>query len=260
MTDRSEGIGVMIRGEREARGIGLEELAEATKVRRVFLEALESERWEALPARVFVAGYLKAIAQHLSVNPQGLLAAYDQACPPASEASAVSAHPAASPKKRRNLALVAAALAGAVVLAAAVSSYVYRSPKGKVAEPEPSSAPAAVAAEIMAVAKSPEAAPPGLETEPAPSPRPAVSSNGLVLETSGPCWVELYRGQERLVYRQMRAGERVAFEGGAFRLTVGDASVVKLFYDKATVAMPNKAGTVVKDMRLGEKASEPSGR
>ena len=95
---------------------------------------------------------------------------------------------------------------------------------------------------------------------PVPARQLSMPSKGIVIETSGPCWVELYRGQERLVFRQMKAGESASFDGGGFRLTVGDASVVRLFYDKKAIPLPDKAGTVVKDMNVGGEASEPSGR
>ncbi|MCI4398220.1 MAG: helix-turn-helix domain-containing protein [Acidobacteria bacterium] len=260
MTVKEEGIGSVLRREREARGIGIEELSQATKVRRVFLEAIEAERWEALPARVFVTGYLKAIAQHLGIGPSVLLSAYEASCP-AHEAGGLAAKPAASPRKGISLTLVAAGLAGAVVAGAALVIYLNMGSGSASVEPQQSAPAGASHSEEVPsppLTNETPVVPEKAAAEKAAEPAETVAM-GLSLETSGPCWVEVYRGQERLVYRQMKAGERVAFEGSAFRVTVGDASMVRLFYDKKPVALPGKPGTVVKDMKVPE-SSDGSGK
>lgn len=288
MTAKDEGIGSVLRREREARGIGIEELSKATKVRRVFLEALEAERWEALPARVFVTGYLKAIAQHLGIGPSVLLSAYETTCP-AHEADGLAAKPASSPRKGISLTLVAAALAGAVVVGAALVIYLHMGSGSTPVEtrqaaradashseepvPAPLTNETPIAPEKAVIEKAIESAetvspasplqnavvPAEGPAQSSPSGQPAkeelqpskpLPATGLSLETSGPCWVEIYSGNERLVYRQMKTGERVAFEGRAFRVTVGDASMARLFYDQKPVSLPNKAGEVVKDMQV----------
>ena len=82
-----EGLGGRLRAEREKRGVGLEELSRSTKIRRVFLEAMEAERWEEMPSPVFVAGFIKAIAQHLHADPAPWLAALGDESAPSDTAS-----------------------------------------------------------------------------------------------------------------------------------------------------------------------------
>lgn len=47
---------------REATGLSLNDLAQATKVRRAILEALETDARRELPEKVFVAGYVRSYA------------------------------------------------------------------------------------------------------------------------------------------------------------------------------------------------------
>ena len=62
-------IGEALRLLREHRGLSLQNLAERTRVRASFLEALEQMRLEALPSRPFVIGYIRAYAQALGLDP-----------------------------------------------------------------------------------------------------------------------------------------------------------------------------------------------
>ncbi|MBW2206511.1 MAG: helix-turn-helix domain-containing protein, partial [Deltaproteobacteria bacterium] len=43
------GVGALLRTEREKQGLTREDIADATKLRRHFIEALEAEEWEELP-------------------------------------------------------------------------------------------------------------------------------------------------------------------------------------------------------------------
>ncbi len=68
-----EGVGPYLRQAREARGLSLEELAQATKIRKTFLEALENEDWESLPAEIYVRGYVRCYAEVVGLNPEEVL-------------------------------------------------------------------------------------------------------------------------------------------------------------------------------------------
>jgi cytoskeletal protein RodZ len=72
----SSAFGDRLRQEREARGVGLDEVSRATRIARRYLEALERSDLGALPGGAFNTGYIRAYAQHLSIDPQPLLEAY----------------------------------------------------------------------------------------------------------------------------------------------------------------------------------------
>jgi cytoskeleton protein RodZ len=71
-------VGEQLRCERERRGITLAAVAEVTKIRRTYLQAVERNDWDALPAAVFARGYLRAYAEHLGMDAEHLLRVHER--------------------------------------------------------------------------------------------------------------------------------------------------------------------------------------
>lgn len=317
------GVGARLRSEREARGVGLEELSRATKIRKVLLEALEAERWEELPSRVFLVGYIRAVAGHLHLDADALIAELGRPQGPAPAAEAPAEVRGAEAPEPSGGAKGYLLVAGLLVLAVGGGGlWFLLRPSG---EPPPMPAPARSAEPLATLAQTPVPPPVEEPTDPlqavptpgaapaaagpvttgAPSPAPGPAgpsvqslppsmpetpapgqpgaaaapapvevpppkaaaaapatrpSGDLFLEVGGPCWMVLYRGGERVVYREVQAGERLSFDGPAFTLTVGDASVVRAFWKGRAVTLPGTPGSVVKEMRFGEVQDEPPGR
>lgn len=72
-----EGFGQYLRSQRELRQISLEEVAAGTKIGIHLLKALEEERWESLPADVFVKGFIKSYAEYIGLDPEDTLLRYE---------------------------------------------------------------------------------------------------------------------------------------------------------------------------------------
>jgi hypothetical protein len=68
--------GQVLRKLREARGLSVDELAELTKIRRPYLQAIEEQDLENLPARVYLRGFLTQIARALRVDKARLAEGY----------------------------------------------------------------------------------------------------------------------------------------------------------------------------------------
>ena len=68
--------GQTLRRLREARRLTIDELAEATKIRRPYLAAIEEQDLDALPSRVYLRGFLTQIARVLRVDKQKLADGY----------------------------------------------------------------------------------------------------------------------------------------------------------------------------------------
>lgn len=79
-------LGQYLRKARERRQISLEEISRVTRVGIRYLEALEREAFDALPADVYVRGYLRAFARELGLDPEETMARYEAARPTASDA------------------------------------------------------------------------------------------------------------------------------------------------------------------------------
>jgi cytoskeletal protein RodZ len=61
-------VGAALRAIREFQGVSLQDVADATRIRRAYLAAVEDMRLEELPSRPFAIGYVKAYARHLGVD------------------------------------------------------------------------------------------------------------------------------------------------------------------------------------------------
>jgi len=67
--NREAHVGSYLRQKREARGMSVAELSRATKIKEASLLALEEARFDALPARVFVVGWVGAYARAVGADP-----------------------------------------------------------------------------------------------------------------------------------------------------------------------------------------------
>jgi cytoskeletal protein RodZ len=74
-------IGEALRQAREFLGLDLEDIAQATHVRAAFIDALERLDLEALPARAFAAGYVKAYARALGLAPDAVVERFKRESP-----------------------------------------------------------------------------------------------------------------------------------------------------------------------------------
>ena len=72
----SIGIGERLRSARQALGLSLEEIESVTHIRRVYLEALEREAFDALPGPAYTRGFLRAYAACLGLPPEDVLERY----------------------------------------------------------------------------------------------------------------------------------------------------------------------------------------
>lgn len=73
----SESLGSYLRRERELRKIPLPEVAEQTRVKVEYLQAIESEHFEKLPGMTFARGYLKSYASYVGLNPEDVLLRFE---------------------------------------------------------------------------------------------------------------------------------------------------------------------------------------
>ena len=72
----SPSFGEELKKEREIRGISLAEIADATKISKRFLDALERNDFAILPAPVFTRGFVREYARYLGLNAEEMLTRY----------------------------------------------------------------------------------------------------------------------------------------------------------------------------------------
>ena len=71
-----DSFGEYLKKERESMSVSLEEISAATRIRKVFLEAIEGDDIDKLPAEVFVVGFLKAYASYVGLNKNEVVLQY----------------------------------------------------------------------------------------------------------------------------------------------------------------------------------------
>lgn len=103
-------FGEHLRRERELRGVSLDEVSAATRIKTSFLEALENGRWEELPGGAFNRGFIRATSRFLGLDEDGMVAEYSLETEPAVEIKPVDEPGAAMPRDYRPAAMAASAV------------------------------------------------------------------------------------------------------------------------------------------------------
>ncbi|MCW5737267.1 MAG: helix-turn-helix domain-containing protein [Enhydrobacter sp.] len=74
-------VGRLLRDQREARGLSIEDIAKRLRIRRAYLEAIEQGRFDQLPGAAYIPGFLRAYAAHLELDAEKVLSAYQASGP-----------------------------------------------------------------------------------------------------------------------------------------------------------------------------------
>lgn len=234
--------GDFFRRTREARGLTVLDVSHALKFSPRQIEALEGDRYELLPGRVFVRGFVRSYAKFLKLDETPLLAMLDAETEPAPpevrppENMGVAAD--ASEGHRISLLIPAAVLLG--LAAAAIGAWHFLAGGNR-----PSSVPGVpTASEPTGVSAVPVQAP-QVRIEPpadqagaqnAGTSQPAVLPPGMrqiVLEFSEKSWLEIKDATQKVVLTgEHPAGTRqIAVGKPPFQLWVGRASAVRVHYE-----------------------------
>jgi len=79
--DAEPSFGAWLRGHRESRGVELEAIAQWSKINIRYLELLEEERFDLLPASIFVKGFLREYARVVGLDTDEVLNFYMAVAP-----------------------------------------------------------------------------------------------------------------------------------------------------------------------------------
>jgi cytoskeleton protein RodZ len=283
-------FGAWLRTQREARGVSVQAIAEASKISVRYLEALEGDRFDVLPAPVFVRGFLREYARVVGLDGDEVVNFYllSQPAKPAersTEGRVAAARGEREAARRAPLVgyvvLVVASLAVFVGIAAAISWWAGRraaptaTPPARAAS---ASAPASTAAStapptaaveppaataIVADAATPAA--PYVTTPPAPvaaTPQaPAAVATGrlrVVLEFQQDCWVEVVLDGRRRESELKAGGETLALEADEYvSLTLGNAPAVRVEVNGRPFPLSTRESRVVRDLRIDRSTLAP---
>jgi cytoskeletal protein RodZ len=167
-------IGQALKAVREFRKLSLEAVADTTRVRRAYLQAIEEMQLDKLPSRPFTIGYIRAYADALGVDAEAAVERFKSEEPVLDE----PLRPPVGVNNDRDPRLMAIVLAGVVIVAAIVLWNVAQRAMIESAPPSPT-APAKAAAKALDAQKA------GPVALGAPLPAPVESTTPAPYETPG---------------------------------------------------------------------------
>jgi cytoskeletal protein RodZ len=243
----AEGVsfGTWLRRQREMREIDLHEIAERTKISLRYLQAMEQDRFELLPAPVFARGFLREYAKYVGLSPDEVVNYYLSALG-GDEKDDDEGEPA--PVRRRGGVAspwsYGVFLVLAVILLAAVIAYLafYAESRRRDRLPQP-----------LPIAAPPAALAPEAFAAPAPSPPPDEPSAPLqvTLDFTQECWVELVIDGQRRISELHAPGEslQIDAESSVVLANIGNAAGVEVQVNGEPFPLPAD-GRVVRDVRI----------
>jgi cytoskeletal protein RodZ len=256
-------FGEELRREREIRGISLKEIADATKISKRFLEALERNDHRTLPAPVFTRGFVREYSRYVGLNAEEMVNRYNFAAanddriekPPQVEKYSVTPPRDISPKppRKRGIPPVYARidrnLVAAVLIAAALAAVAWWAVQNRRMEQD-------VAAETPIVATSETAT-----IAPAPARETPVvddSTLRLAVEAMEVSWVELEADGKTVVNATMEKGEKRTFEASEafFFRKIGNPPGLKLMLNGAVVPAFADDGKMIRNKRYDREELE----
>jgi cytoskeletal protein RodZ len=248
-------FGSWLRQQREIRNITLREISDNTKIGLRYLEALEEDRFEVLPAPIFAKGFLREYAKYVGLDPDEVVNFYltaeqryraERGGDDISGVLPIPTRGPVAPSSPLPLGwLLAAAGALALLLVLAGIWWAVRHNRGaRSGGPQVEATPSTLAP--IAPAPVPSVASP-------PPPPPANPGAPLVVTLSftAECWVEAVIDGDRHVSELRVQGESMRIEArDSISLTLGNAGAVRGEVNGRPLRLDNAPGQVVRDMLI----------
>jgi cytoskeleton protein RodZ len=224
-------IGSNLREARERQKLELSGIERDTRIRTKYLQALEDERFDCLPAPAYARGFLRTYADYLGLDAQRFVDEYNTHFAPAEEPRAAAPVRIRRPGRLRRRLLV-------VPLAVVVGLVAWGFSRGG-ADHRAALSPSPPHTRTSTTTPSP--------APPAATPKPRSARIALVA-TRGPCWLSVRLGSEagRLLYeRTLEQGRAVRFSGARLWIRIGAPWNLIATLNGKRVQLPDSLGNVI---------------
>ena len=233
----SVSFGTWLRRQREARGIELREISDHTKISIRYLEALETDHFDVLPAPVFTKGFLRQYGRYIGLDPDQVVNTYLNAL---NEEAADQKEPrqrvGGTPQMRIGLVLAI----GAILLLALVGYLAFKSDRSRRGDRE---ARPGIAAPLVAPVTTPE--------EPAAIDEAATAPLVVTLYFVDDSWVETIVDGERELSEQVAKGEsRRIFAQERVVLSLGNRDGVLVDVNGGTYDLPATDAVLANEIEI----------
>ena len=269
-----ESLGEYLKNKREDQNTTLEEVAQATRIRKTILEALENDRYDLLPPKVFAQGFIKSYASHLGLDENEAIKRYYEAMELEEEKKVDAGKEHAAQKTPFRLFSPARLIVLAIIMVVAFNLWFFtrtREKRENVTEKailSTSSIPAITSTTTAQQAISErqytssiphevsETVP--LESEPyslgkeqeketsVTTDTAETEENVLRIDASEQVWMRIQLDQKEPFEALLKSGESLTLRArNKFTIKIGNAGGVELFLNEKPLGSPGKIGEVV---------------
>jgi cytoskeleton protein RodZ len=256
------GVGQELAAAREARGLALTDVAQSLKFAPRQLEALEQERFDALPGATFAKGMVRSYARLLKLDPEPLLERVSGRfqAPDANTLAARYHQPVPFSDNARRSTFVYLGLSLFVLVIVGAVAYEWhqertlaakggRAPKATTVAKK---APTPQRSEPVRAAVAPVVPAAARETKPvaavaaAPAAPKSAGRYRLVVRTEGEAWIEIKDSADRMLVSSLNpaGAERVVRGRPPYAVVIGNPAAVQVTFDDKPIdlAPHTKAG------------------
>lgn len=288
-TESNDSIGNKLREARERKGLSAETVSRETMLTLRYVQALETDDFDALPGTAFVRGYVRRYAELVGLNADELIASFDESLPSSkrlvsvrpiagiTEANAISSSTAGQIANKLPLSrlLVVVAVIAFVLYVVAGLFWQSGSDQAESNVVVPMDIDATMSADVVVTEAEPL---PALETnepevteaevetetpvvEAESTTTPIISQNApptietLSFSFTGASWISVRDGTgQELVYGQKNAGQSVTVSGRPpFAINIGAVNFTSLIYNGSAVDLQPYARGNIASFRLGRQ-------
>ncbi len=288
-TENNDSIGNKLREARERKGLSAETVSRETMLTLRYVQALETDDFDALPGTAFVRGYVRRYADLVGLNADELIAAYDESLPSSkrlvsvrpiagiTEANAISSSTASKISNKLPLSRLLVVVAVIAFVLYVLAGLFWQSGTDQ-AEPSvvvPTDIDENMSADVVVTeaeplpalaTNEPEVAEAELETaapvvEAESTTTPIISQNApptietLSFSFTGASWISVRDGTgQELVYGQKNAGQSVTVSGRPpFAINIGAVNFTSLIYNGSAVDLKPYSRGNIASFRLGRQ-------
>ena len=249
-------FGSWLRRQREAREVSLRDIAERTKISLRYLEAMEEDRFDVLPAPVFAKGFLREYARYVGLSPDEVVNHY-LSVQPAQEGEERTEEARVELRRSGNWTSVLYVLLVVLIVALlTLLGYLFvkhrNAPSAEsvpaASEPAPPATGASSAASVPPAPLPVVAAAPPAASQAAAEPSAPLE---LTLDFTGECWLQaVVDGKERIEEERVQGESRQIEAKTSIVLTLGNAGGVEAQVNGLPLPLNGKKGEVVHDLRI----------
>ena len=248
-------LGQELKKQRESRNISIDEMAASTKIVGRYLEALEQDRFDAMPGGFFVKGILRTYATYVGLDENEVVEKYRAAGvldEPVKAKALASRALTDTAEKRKITPWLIAGVAVLVVIAIVLALSRQRRPRA----PQPKSKPAAALPQTQSRT---EPAPAAVEKTAPPIEKPAPPPvkeewKGLAMDISfqEETWLQIYADGTLKIYGLFQPGEKaqVQAEKEILVAVVGNAGGMTFVLNGQPGKILGRTGEVLNNVRI----------